>query len=163
MNSNSVVEIKKSSGFCVCNFTEDKTGPVMETFDLDLDSDTLTLQFSETVNVSTLLITGFTLSNSSTAKYTFKEGAIQPENSHIVAVNMTALDLNEIKRLTSLAISKETSYLSALAGSVKDMNGNNLISVQNLFVSKYTKDESAPTLVAFDLAMRGGVRHLLSY
>ena len=53
--------ILSSSVFKVSKYTNDTTSPNLVSFDLDLNSDTLSLTFDETINSSSLLVNGITL------------------------------------------------------------------------------------------------------
>merc|ERR1711871_191988 len=62
MNQNAVVPITTAQNVRV--YTIDETTPSLESYDLDMTAEVLTLTFSETVDTATLDVTGITIQES---------------------------------------------------------------------------------------------------
>ena len=170
MNRNQVNEITHLNALMVQNFTEDQIPPTLISFDLDLDRELLTLTFDETVNVTSLNFSGITLlseTNTTTPEqYWALNGGPQPlysysasPNQPVIQINIGYFDINEIKRLTQLATSNESTYLSISMGATLDMNGNAVVPISfesAIQVINYTEDVTQPQLVRFDLDLDDG-------
>ena len=165
MNSNPLNQLNEIDPLKVWNFTQDRIDPLLVAFELDLDANTVTLTFDETVNVSSLMVSGITLiSNRSVSpeqlwQLSTNESFSVSENQPVVLVQLGYVDSNAIRRLSGLATSNETSFLSVEMGAVLDMNANPLVgigSVDATPVSLYTPDTTAPFLVGFDLDLDAG-------
>lgn len=141
----------------VGNFTPDFASPFLVAFDLDLTAETLTLYFSETVNVGTFNETGITLVDlDSNAMYSLTNASVEHGDEPFVTVNLTWVDLNAIKQIVTLATSEDNTMISLTNNTIQDMNGNVLTSIgllQAMPVSNFTRDEVKPVLEAFDLDM----------
>ena len=167
MNSNFVNSISEFDALRVNIFTEDVIRPVLNAFDINLDTEQLILYFSETVNVSSLMLAEFTVlsdSNGSPVEYWNLAGGGLPLYSEVISPDQPTVviqlgyrDINEIKRLAELAISNETTYLSITSQAVLDMNMNNVVPVSALPVQNYTPDTTPPQLVQFHLDLDIGL------
>ena len=150
-------------------YTPDSTSPAIERFDLDMNVGLLKLYFSETVRTSTLKVMELSIqsedyfSPSNTTSFTFRPpSGSQNHSTHIVDVIISISDLNEIKRLTELAISNDTTYLVALATAVRDMVGNTLVPIlshEGLMVTVFIPDTTPPELESYTLDMNRGLLH----
>ena len=165
MNDNPVNEIPPlRSTVRASDFTDDSIPPRLLQFNLDLSNETLTLKFSETVRVSTLYMNSFFLQStpnetSSTQCVQLTGGISQSFDYHIVEVQLNTPDLNEIKRITDLATSRDNVYLSALLQAVEDMKGNPLVEVPKAMavsVCDFTPDIVNPDLPAFNFDLNIG-------
>ncbi len=160
---NPVVEIPVSSAQQVVGFIEDVTGPELVTSSLNLTSEILTLSFTETVNVSSLMISEIELINTSPADsnsvfYTFRTSSTTDSDSAIFEINLSLEDLNAIKALPELAVSSTTSFIALGMNSIQDMNRNALIEVPLNSAQEvdFFEDLISPTLVSFDIDMDAG-------
>ena len=136
-------------------FTEDLAQPSLNGFDLDLTRETLTLYFSETVDVATFYVAGITFLNLETGEnYTLTNGSIGHGNEPVVVVDLMRFDLNIIKQLITLATDENNTMLFISNQTIRDMNGNAVLSIapiEALSVSNFTADMVSPILEAFDL------------
>ena len=169
MNWNQVNGIPPDQALGVDGFGADAIFPELISFDLNLNTSELLLTFDETVNVSSLLLSEITLlpsnSSSPTEQWTLNDG-IPPvhsfsksDNSPVVVVRLGSYDTNEIKRLSTLAISNTTTFLSITSLAISDMTGNAVQEIPfstALQVSEYTEDEIRPMIVGFDLDLDTG-------
>ena len=163
LNNNPLELVSPVSALPVREFTEDETDPVFVSFDLDLTSETLTITFSETVNTSTFNISDILL-HSSPYNYLVSyrlslESALSSGqmDSTVYSVELSLLDLNEIKRLTGLAYSQNFTYLTLTRFAVIDMAGNPLSAVSGEKVLNFISDTINPVLLNFNVDMNSGV------
>ena len=164
MNGNPVEPIVNSSAFQVTNFTKDEINPQIESFDLNMNVGIITLSFSEVVSYSTIRPQQLTLyasnDTSNTTMYSLTGGYVVPSDDTILVLFFNSTDLNEIKRLTELAISNETTFLSLTNLTVEDTFFNPIVAVTNempLQVAGFKEDATPPQLVLFELDMNLGV------
>ena len=173
MNRNPVMEVPSDDAIPVDDFTADFKAPELLRFDLNLTSETISLTFSEVVDVSTLDVTEFTIqSDFNTGTTGFKrtltviggEDANNTNtsliNSNEVTLSLDDADLNEIKRLRGLATSRANTYITYSSGFVMDMNDNEIVprvdGSSSLAVTFFTPDHVDPVLISFDLDMNLG-------
>ena len=160
MDNNPVDNITVSNPKLVRNFTTDATPPALEYFDLDLNSDTLTLVFTETVNASSLSIEQLTLQSdrnftyNTTSFYSLVNSSFTSYNDPTVQVNLSRYDGNEIRRLSSLATEPNNTYLSFGEGTVLDMNSLPVVDIppyNATQVNNFTADDIRPLLESFTI------------
>jgi len=132
-------------------------------FSLNLDNSTITLNFTEAVNESTLDPTGLTLrsenATNATAIYTLTNGTVIQAEQTIVKVQITEYDLNNIKALLDLATDLADTYLTIEEASVLDTSGNPVLGStpeDATAISDLTEDGTRPELLAFDLDLDSG-------
>ena len=147
MNSNPVLAINTSFPLRVDNFNIDSTQPQLVAFTLDMDTNTLILTFSETVNATTFDPTHITLQN----------------NTVITATHFTLtggifnIDANMIKAILLLAQEEANTFISIAPEVVQDMEGlyaQEIFNTTALLVSptgRYIPDKVGPNLTSFDL------------
>ena len=163
LNNNPLELVSTMSALSVRSFTEDETAPILESFDLNLTSETLSFTFSETVNLSTFNITDILLhsspSNSPVSYRLSLRSALSPGqmDSTVLSVKLSLPDLNEIKRLTGLAYSQNSTFLTLTRFAVIDMAGNALSAVAGQRVVDFIPDGINPELLSFDVNMNSGV------
>ena len=161
MNGNAVNEILTNDAKQVIDYSGDQIRPNLTHFDLDIDASTLTLYFSETVNISSLNFSQITLQDSSTAStnYTLTNGFSLSENGPIIIVNITKEDLDLIKFDFNLATSPENAFITFPSNLITDVSGNEVIPITDgsaYRVANYTEDTTPPILEYFDLDMNTG-------
>ena len=171
-SGNVLEEEAPSQALNVTDLYPDILEPILLSFNFNLSNGEIVLTFSETVNASTLTVTGFSLQSisnrsllsSTEGVYQLTPASTSSENSsHIIIVTVASFDLNFIKRDTTLAISNTTTYISVLSDSVRDMNGNGLRAVapeSAIVVSDFTNDMVLPELIAFNLYLTPGSENL---
>lgn len=163
MSGNRVREIAFSSAIQVTEYSEDETPPMLVHFDLDLNTGNLTLEFNETVNASSLVISDLLLQNTSSLPLSF----LSVYNSSIILSDDTTLYVefgidffNHLKRVDDLATSADNTYLSFPSVSLLDMNGNEVVFIsanESRAVRNFTDDTTSPVLLDFNLDMNEGV------
>eukprot|EP00731_Ephydatia_muelleri_P036558 Em0277g3a len=114
-------------------FQPDVTRPTLNSFALDMNSGMLMLSFSETVNVSSLDTTAYTLLNvigyNTTTRYTLTGGTPSPAivTGDIVTLVLTKFDLDNIKAMVGLP--NNSTYISITENAVMDMSGNKIVPI----------------------------------
>ena len=159
--SNSIQEVESSDALKARNYTEDKTSPVLVSFDLDMDASDpeLILTFDETVNTSSLdvegiLLLGFNSSLSGDYFMLTNSSMTFDSFSTKVTIVLSKEDANEIKRLPDLAVDASSTYISIQSFTIEDMNGNQVIDISQFNatpVRDYVVDRNKPTLIEFHL------------
>ena len=156
---NDVVEIEQSMALQVSTFTPDNTAPTLDAIDLDLDARILTLYFSETVNSSSLNVSGIVLvggDRPTDQTYQLTSSFTESLDDPVIEIQLTREDFNEIKILTQLATNENDTFLIIEPFAISDMSDNMVVNItanDPLQVETYTKDVSSPTLEYFDLDM----------
>ena len=172
MVANVVVEIPPNGGFQATEVAPDTIRPVLQDFDLDLTAETLTLYFSETVDLSTFDLTQFTLVESelgmgeSGSLYTLTGGSMRSLDGPTVQVILTTPDLNAIKRLFALATDVNNTYISITAAALTDMSALPVVPISisdAKQVRRFTPDQVDPRLVAFSLDLDGSGKLILTF
>ena len=153
------------------SFTPDTTRPELEAFILDLNMGLITLNFSETVDASSLNISSIVLletdnETSNGLSYNLT-GGVLPINSQtlspdstIIVVSLGSTDLNEIKQLTTLGTDEENTFISIVNSTIEDMNGNNVEPLEALGAENVIPDITSPDLQAFSLDLNMGQLYL---
>ena len=172
MVGNNVAEVPSDNATLAKGYKHDMTRPEVMGFDLDIDSGSLTMTFTETVNVSSLDVTQLTLQserdhfNSILSLYSLKAWPPYPNTSHsfsndgpVILIQIGHQDLNAMKKIRTLAIDNTTTYLSWTSLAIYDNAGNSIITCLSVFahqVFDFTPDDTRPELVSFDLDLNDG-------
>lgn len=147
------------NGTAAASFTEDATAPEIYSFGLDMDSGMMQLNFTETVNASSLDVTRLTLINADgSSSFTLSASTKSTSNSHILYVYLrSTADFDSIKALPTLCVDLASTRLLVATAALGDMNGNELTVVANaLPASVFNEDTTEPTLDAYALDMNAG-------
>ncbi|KAI6655112.1 hypothetical protein LOD99_2401 [Oopsacas minuta] len=172
MFGNRIVSIPFNNSVIVSEYTRDVTSPVVEYFDLDLNVGNLTLVFSETVNVSSLDVTRIRLQNFNQSShpdfitYTLTDYPIHPVGSKTFDIDGTVIiiaigsqDLNEIKKIRSLATNSLNTFISYTQELIFDM-ADNLAYPKTLGVRLITEDITNPILRSYGLDLNLGLLNM---
>ena len=164
-NGNLVVRILPNAAMQVTTYTKDITRPNLVSFDLDLDSDVLTLTFDETVDGSTLDETQITFQEFDILldgdQYYQLTGSDHDEfSSTIIQVNLSYTDRNALKQFNSLATLQRNTWISVTELLVNDTDGNRLQSLDALQVNHFTSDDTRPTLLNYTLNLTSEILSL---
>ena len=140
------------------NVVNDESGPLIDSFNLDINTGLLTLVYPEEVNTSSLDPTYITIqsaSNSTGVEVTLTGGTTNNTNlSNTVFITLSREDLNRIKALTGLAVSTTTTFLSLMSPALKDAYGNEVVEVPStggIMVDVFVGDTTPPVLESFEL------------
>ena len=132
MAGNLVLPIFNDSAILVSSYIPDTSLPTLDRYDLDLNLGILRASFSEIVNVDTFSSIEVSLQSvrdSSTQEHQFHRLSgemYSSTNSTIVTLYITGPNLNEIKRLSKLAIDTQSTFLSCTSELIQDTSGNQL-------------------------------------
>ncbi len=146
-------------------FSRDADQPRLVAVAVDLDTETLTLNFNEPVDHATLISGGITLhstnvtSSAELTSYTLLGGTTDSQDGRQIVVTFDVADLNRIKQDSGLFTSKETSYVSLTGQTIDDMASNDVVEIsvaEAIQASQYIADTSEPELHKFDLNMNDG-------
>lgn len=161
MNRNLVVAIERDSARSVSHYFFDQTSPALRQFNFDLNTGTMLLRFSETVDLATVDLTQMTLHSTSPVHQasenftlTATSSATRPTVTNI-NVTLSLADLNRVKELDRLCVANaSTCFISLTSRAINDTAGNRLSPVlitQAFPVYNYTSDTARPVLESFDL------------
>ena len=167
---NPVIEINVTNPLPTLYVIPDETFPELLFYNLNLTAETIFLSLTETINASSLSVSGITL---------FGERSIDENTTHFqltrdseieggkdstgITIKIGTNDLNKIKQLTGLAISNLTTYLTLSSSTVADMSGNPIVPVTTVDprnVSMFYEDTIQPNLVGFHIDLDSGVLRL---
>jgi len=153
-----VVAIGSSNALQIGTYIPDSTRPVLTEFDLDMDAETMTLVFDETVSAASLDVRKISLATaSSTAAYTLLAGSTSSADGTRIVVNLAKNDVYAIKLLPSIATSVSNTVILAADSMILDMATTaNGVASTLLGVTTLTADHTAPNLVSFDVNMDSG-------
>ena len=170
MNGNPVIEVPPYNSLPASDFTFDTTPPMLISFSLNLTSEVLSLTFDETVNASSLRPESITIQQaeythlvSLISWYQLQYGNGSVIDDYIIDIQLDDVDLNELKRLTRIATSRENTYITISPELISDMSGNRMVEIINgrgLQVSSFFEDVIPPVLDEFHLDMDEGELHL---
>ena len=156
--------ISNAAAQIASNYEPDRSPPVIDAFTLDLDANTLTLEFSEPVLVSSfspdlLVVSSSPIPGSGSISYQLSAGDVHPTSlaaSALITFTLTDDDVTFLEVNTSIATGQADTYLSALPRLATDTNGLTSVALSPIAVSNFTSDVTAPMVVAFELDMNSG-------
>ena len=163
MQENSIEGIPSDDALIVTSHEEDTTRPTFSSFDLDLNLGILTIEFTESINVSSFDQTQITLQNSRSSPSAFFQltgGLVSQIDSTTIDIDLLTSDFNTIKQIPSLASNSNNAYLSFTSSTVQDMNKNSVVAVlmqDAASVSEFADDESSPIVQAYDMDYDSGL------
>ena len=165
MSGNQIVPSTNSAAQGASVFIADNTSPSVVLWNLDVNTGTITLSFSETINATSIDVTQLRIQSqkNSTVGYSLTGGSHSLRNGLLATVWITTPDLNAIKSITKMAIYVNNTYLSLGSGLVHDMNrntANSILTVNALQVTNFTMDTTSPMLVSYDLDMNSDLLSL---
>ena len=168
---NIVQPIPASQGLRVTNFTTDTSPPFLTLFSvIDLNAGSLDISFSETLNLSSFIVTEIRLQDSPSppikSSLTLTGGSLPNEDSDVVTISLTTEDLNTIKIDETLCTSFTDCWIRFSSSLVSDLSGNPVIPGldgrfdTNYRANRFIPDMTPPLLNGFDLDLNVGVMSL---
>ena len=150
MNQNYINPILVSFALRSDSFTPDSTSPQLLSFSLNLNIGTLMLQFDETVNASSLLVSRLILSNTSfnifEQQFVVLTGAsFYVIDSTEIIIFLKSSHLDSLKLNRYFATHQNDTFLSIYTFSIWDMSSN-YVTANTLLVDKLTPDTTSPKL-----------------
>jgi hypothetical protein len=157
-NPMSAVSGGSAQQVAVGGFTGDLTSPTLTAFAVDMDAATLTLNFDETVDVSSLNFSAFTFAAGQSSSTTFRltNGSTASSDGTQIIIDLDVDDYDGIRADTDLATEQGTTYLFFDAGAFADMFANDVAAVATASAvrsSAHAEDDSSVTFDRFDLDM----------
>ena len=160
MNSNQLTPISLQ----LFSFTPDTTKPRLISFSLNLNFSILSLSFSETVNVSSFIISGIVIGDSSQLfQHRLSSSYPLGNNSPFQEIQLSSYDVNSIKENDNFATSRLNTFLSVEGYLIADMSGNLVepaLSTSRLVCLTFIPDFVPPTLISSHLNMDAGTLQL---
>lgn len=161
---NMAQRITNAAAQLASTYTPDLSPPEIDDFSLDLDANVLTLEFSEPVLVSSfspqqLVINSQSMLGGGGISYQLTGGDIHPTSlaaSATISFTLTNDDVTYLEVNTSIATGPGDTYISALAGLADDTNGLTSVDLPPIVGSNFTADDSAPSVIGFELDMDSG-------
>ena len=128
-NNNNISSIDVTNALRAMDVVPDETPPTLQSFGLDMPTTTppviLVLEFSETVNATSLRITSIRLQDTAdnsggTQGYTLTNSTVDQVNSFMLNVTLSTFDLEAIHALPPLGRTTNTTFISFPTGTVFD-------------------------------------------
>ena len=138
---------------------EDLSPPVLVSFSLNFQDNSLDLVFNEPVNQSLVLFNGFTLSAncSGGSSIMLTPSTIAPRSSvNSLSLLLHSNDLSQIKMDNTFGTSRDNVYLTVTANAVVDLYGNGNNPVACTQSNELVEASSILSLVSFDYDMNTG-------
>lgn len=150
--SNHLESIPVSEASPVISFIADTTKPRLIAFDVTLPNSTMTLYFSEAINLTTINTGGLYIINEAVSLPSISQSLqsvgltnVQLQNLTTIVVNLTPDIFNILQNPTiNIGHSSSITYISASANTIQDFYGNPLVDIQSSealrvrYLRKYT-------------------------
>jgi hypothetical protein len=166
MASNAMVPVVASSALEVDSFVDDHTRPKLQSYGIDMDKETLSIYFTETIDVSTIDPTQITLHSTklgASGGYTLTGGPlVSSDDNTSLTLSLIHADMNALK-VKKIAISKGATWLSLTADTIKDMNNLTVMPRSGdsaLQVRQFNADKTNPKLLSCSLNLTAETLHL---
>ena len=150
-------------GLQAVSFIPDTSPPSLELFEFNLNTGTLTLQFTETIDIASFEVTDVTLQNrrtTPTQRITLTGGSYPIMNSSVVQITLTDEDLSALKTSTSLVTGTFNTFISIPSTAASDLSGQAVVpisSINALRASQFNNDTIRPCIVGFDFDFNLGL------
>lgn len=161
-----VQQISSTNALPPQTYVSDTTPPVMTSFMLDLDSNTMALTFSELVSALGPFTHGLQLSSqrdptSGGVSYNLTYNEPRVPASRVIRFNLSLADSTFLESTPGIATSGGDTYLSAPGGIVADTSGLLSIELTPLSAHAVIEDTSPPSVVSFGLDLNTGTLDIL--
>ena len=162
VSGNPVIVRSNINALQVGSYIGDTTSPDLLSFNLDMDSNELSLTYNDVMDRATLEITRIRLQSTRAGSdaanaYALTTGSTSSSpNGFIIVINLSLMDQNQLKARRNLATNKSNTFISAEANTLKDVAGVNMIAItqtEGRNVTLFTADSGNPRLTAFSLSV----------
>lgn len=168
MSGNSMGLLSRSAALQVKSFTPNRTPPQLTSFTLDITSGVLSMTFDDVIDPSTLEQEAITLQNASQSQPSTRVSLTSGSHSDspdgfIVDMVLSTDDLNEVKKVRTMATSIQNTYIVIGANVIDSVTGVDALAITDgngLQASRFTNDMTRPSLAYFDLDVDDGILHL---
>ena len=166
-----VIGVPDTIAQMVAIYVRDTTSPMLTSYNLDMDTGIVIMNYTESVLLSSFTPTELSIQNSASSPssmYQFKAGTLNPQTQgtladSVITLNIDYNDLNEIKSRTSLATGSSDTFLNVGSNLFQDTSQNNIANVSAMTPNTYQADTTLPELVAFNLDIRSGGKVILKF
>ena len=139
-------------------FTPDTQAAQVISTVLDLNTETLSIMFSEPVSevidYTQITITGS--SQNTPGDISFQDST-STQSNNIVTIQIPVMVVNKIKSNTAVCTQRSNCYLFITASAFSDLSGNPLAALSSSFlVSTFTPDSTSPLLTSFTIDLEDG-------
>ena len=146
------------------DFVADSSPPSLELFEFNLNTGVLTLQFTETIQISSFNAAAITLQSQQSGNpeqnFTLTTGQYASRSSSVVKITLSEEDLDALKALTELATGVFNTYISITSALAADISGLPVIAIapnSALQAAQFNNDTIRPNIVSFDLDLNTGL------
>ena len=146
------------------DFIEDSTRPQINSFSLDLDTNSMAVTFSEPVLVRSFnprnLMLSSHLDPASGILYRLTDGTVHSTASaasQVISFTLANADVTFLETSDMIATGLTDTYLSASMPVAQDTSNNTNVALSPLSVDRFVRDTSSPRVIAFDLDMNVGM------
>ena len=161
---NAVVPVVGSAALPVTQFAADVTKPNVVSFILDVNAGTLFISFDEPARVNTAVVGALVLQNAASgafSSFTLTNGSFTNVNGLSIMLTLSVANLNEVKRLRSLAKNYTSTFLQVAPTFIADMAGNAVNDLDSSHampctLANYVFDITPPMLLSFRFNMSSG-------
>ncbi|EGD82840.1 hypothetical protein PTSG_11403, partial [Salpingoeca rosetta] len=139
-------------------YQRDETPAALVSYELDMLAGTLSLTFSDVVDVSTLRVQSIALVNAGTS-YALQSSTTNSTDGLYVVIDLSVEDLLGVLRVPGLARTRDTTFLTMDATALDDFAGLDVAVVTSDSPQQalaFVADTAAPTLVSFDFNLTAG-------
>ena len=150
------------------DFIQDTTSPEIQSFSLNLDTNSMAVTFSEPVLVTSFnpqnLVLTSRLDPATGESYSLTGGTVHSTASaasHVITFTLTDADVTFLETNAMIATGLTNTYLSASMPVAQDTNNNTNMVLSPLSMDVFVEDTSPPSVTAFDLDMDEGVLQIL--
>lgn len=155
-----VLAVTNGNGIRATRLIADTSQPQLVEFSLDMNTGTVHLSFSDTVNLTSFVQTRVVLVNSNATSPTalrLSGGTTSRSGvGRIISIRLSAAQFNQLAATTNLGTSNSTSYVSLDASAAFDLSGNAAPAARAVQVTNFTADALRPTLLSYGLDMDNG-------
>ena len=118
----------------------DNTNPELVSYEFNLNASLLTLLFSETVNGSSLDVTGLTFQGEEIyrtgQRYTLVSSQTESVNSPVITIQLSTEDTNSLKQLPDVANDISSTFLVVRENTVLDTSGNPISPISDIMARR---------------------------
>lgn len=144
-------------------FVSDSSRASLAEYSFDLNTATISLTFTDVLDISTLDLRQLTVQNSQSSPSetsTLIDSTTTSTNTDTFVVNLGTLDLAAIQSNLGLATTESNTYFSFTSSLVRDVSGLEVVAIPSssaIGPATYIADSIRPSVVSFNLDMNTGI------
>ena len=163
--------VPSSNAVQVTTYINDQTAPRLLSYNLDVDQGEMMLTFNEPVLISSFNPIGLTFQDAAqtpSSAYVLQGGIVLPQSDGSAAdaqvtLEMSAVDLNEVKSNTNIATAKTDTYIAVDPSLIADTSANSIQTVTGMNSQDYLPDVTLPILVESSIDITNGGKLILTF